>query len=82
MACHLPVVASAVGANIDIVEDGVSGFLVTNSDGWVSALSELLQSAKLRAAMGRAGRARVEEKYCLQETGPRLVELLCRVAEK
>jgi len=82
MACHLPVVASAVGANIDIVAEGVNGFLVKHSDEWITALSKLFESAELRAAFGLAGRKRVEEKYCLQKTGPRLIELLRLVAEK
>ncbi|RYF51618.1 MAG: glycosyltransferase [Cytophagaceae bacterium] len=82
MACYLPVVASPVGANVDIVDDGVNGFLVASANDWVTALSDLLQSSELRVAMGDAGRARVEEKYCLQRTGPLLVELLRRVAEK
>lgn len=82
MACHLPVVASAVGANIDIVDDGINGFLVNDSEEWVRALSRLLRSRDLRTVMGHAGRARVEERYCLQKTGPRLVELLRGVTEK
>jgi glycosyltransferase involved in cell wall biosynthesis len=81
MACSLPVVASAVGANIEIVEDGKNGYLVRSTDEWVVALRTLLESPGLRAEMGKAGRARVEENYCLQKTGPRLVELL-RVASK
>ena len=81
MACSLPVVASAVGANVEIVEDGKNGYLVRSTDEWVVALRTLLESPRLRAEMGKAGRARVEENYCLQKTGPRLVELL-RVASK
>jgi glycosyltransferase involved in cell wall biosynthesis len=81
MACSLPVVASAVGANVEIVEDGKNGYLVRSTDEWVVALRTLLESPGLRAEMGKAGRARVEENYCLQKTGPRLVELL-RVASK
>lgn len=82
MACNLPVVASAVGANVDIVEDGVSGFLVRRPDEWISVLNKLLHSSELRAMMGNAGRVRVEEKYCLQKTGPQLVDLIRLVAEK
>lgn len=82
MACSLPVVASAVGANVEIVEDGESGYLANSSDDWITALRTLLESSELRHAMGRAGRLRVEEKYCLQQTGPRLVELLLAASKK
>ena len=76
MACSLPVVASAVGANTDIVRDGIDGYLACNSDEWVMALSELLSNAALRVQMGRAGRLRVEQHYCLQQTAPRLIAML------
>lgn len=82
MACGLPVVASAVGANVEIVENEQNGFLASSADEWVVALGRLLASPELRRRMGRAGRARVEEKYCLQKTGPRLVELLRRASER
>jgi glycosyltransferase involved in cell wall biosynthesis len=82
MACGLPVVASAVGANVDIVAHGINGFLVNDSDEWVSALHRLLTSPRQRMEMGQAGRKRVEEHYCLQRTGPRLVELLRAASER
>ena len=41
MACGLPVVASPVGVNGEIVEHGVSGFLADTEAEWLAALSEL-----------------------------------------
>jgi glycosyltransferase involved in cell wall biosynthesis len=82
MACGLPVVASAVGANVDIVVHGGNGFLVNDADEWVAALHRLLTSPERRKEMGQAGRKRVEEQYCLQKTGPRLVELLRAASER
>ena len=76
MACGLPTVASNVGVNPEIVQDGMTGFLASTPDDWVSALASLLADGELRHTMGRAGRLRVEEKYCVQQTGPRLANLL------
>jgi len=76
MACGKPVVASPVGVNEKIVEDGVNGFLATTKDGWVSALSALRDDHDLRERMGSAGRKKVEANYCVQVTAPRLAELL------
>lgn len=76
MACGLPVVASNVGVNSEIVQPGKNGFLAGTSAEWVNTLSELLDSHDLRYAMGRAGRASVESTYCIQKTGPQLAELL------
>ncbi|RYH70068.1 MAG: glycosyltransferase [Alcaligenaceae bacterium] len=76
MACGLPTVASGVGANPEIVRDGVCGFLANTSSEWVATLSKLLENSSLRMQMGAAGRRRVEEEYCIQRTGPRMAELL------
>ena len=76
MACGLPVVASPVGVNQQLVTPGINGFLATTTAEWVTALTSLLADASLRRRLGQAGRARVEQAYCLQVTAPRLVEIL------
>lgn len=81
MACGLPVVASPIGVNTQIVDDGANGFLASTADEWVAALERLLTNAELCIRMGREGRQRVESKYCLQVTGPRMVELIKQSAK-
>lgn len=76
MACGLPVVASPVGVNRQIVEHGVNGFLADTPEAWATALRTLCQDPALRARMGAAGRRKVEQQYCLQVTAPRLVQIL------
>lgn len=76
MACRLPVVASPVGVNSEIVEPGVNGFLAGTTEAWAQALRMLMDDAGLRQRMGQAGRVKVEEKYSLQVMGPRLAELI------
>jgi len=82
MACGLPVVASPVGVNKDIVEHGVNGFLAETDKEWRSAIETLLSDAELRRRMGAAGRKKVEESYSLQVWGPRVAQMLRRVAEE
>jgi glycosyltransferase involved in cell wall biosynthesis len=81
MACGLPVVASPVGVNNQIVEHGVNGFLVRSDAEWVMALEQLFTQAHLRQRMGKAGRAKVEAQYCIQKTGPKMAELLKKAAK-
>jgi glycosyltransferase involved in cell wall biosynthesis len=80
MACGLPVVASPVGVNSEIVSNEVNGYLASTTDEWIRALVSLIADAELRFRMGAAGRKRVEEKYCLAITAPRFVELLKQCA--
>ena len=80
MACGLPVVASPVGANRDIVEHGVYGLLADSDAEWIDSIGRLLADAGARAEMGMAARKRVEDEYSLQAQGPRLLQVLSRAA--
>jgi len=82
MACGLPVVASPIGVNTKIVDEGVNGFLAGGPDDWVGKLGQLLGDAALRQTMGQAGCRRVEEEYCVQQVAPRLVDLLRSAGNK
>lgn len=76
MACGIPVVASRVGANSDIVENGSNGFLVTTPTQWFKAIIHLYRQPEVRRKMGARARRSVEEKYQLGITAPRLVDCL------
>ena len=75
MACGLPAVASPIGANLDVLIDGDTGFFASTSSDWVEKLDLLLCDAELRQRLGSTGRERVEAHYCLQKTAPILMSL-------
>jgi len=68
MACGLPVVASRVGGLPEAVADGETGLLVPPGDpsALATAVLELLRDPERAAAMGAAGRRRVEEHFTLE----------------
>jgi glycosyltransferase involved in cell wall biosynthesis len=82
MACGLPTVASAIGANCDAVIQGKTGFLAETPMDWVEKLALLLSDARLRERLGKVGRMRVETEYSLQKTAPRLVRILTEISEE
>jgi glycosyltransferase involved in cell wall biosynthesis len=82
MACGLPVVASPVGVNGQLVEHGVNGFLADTPQEWEQALRTLLKDADLRTRMGQAGRLKVEQHYCIQKTGPVMAKLLTEASNQ
>jgi len=65
MACETPVVASAVGGIVEVVEDGKTGVLVppARPDALAQALTRVLDNPELGRRMGRAGRTRVEARF-------------------
>lgn len=76
MACGLPVVASPVGVNKDIICHEWNGYLADGVDEWVVFLERLISDASLRSAMGRRGREIVEDVYCTRVQGKRIVEIM------
>jgi glycosyltransferase involved in cell wall biosynthesis len=64
-AAGVPVVATAVGGTPEVVEDGVSGYLVPSGDAETMAerLGEALDNADELPDMGRKGRLCVQEKF-------------------
>jgi glycosyltransferase involved in cell wall biosynthesis len=70
MAAGLPVVASPVGANCEVLQDGINGFLAGTDEDWTSRLRQLIDDAGLRERMGANGRAVVRKSYSAQRVWP------------
>jgi glycosyltransferase involved in cell wall biosynthesis len=66
MALGIPTVASAVGMNFKVIEDGVSGFLVKNDREWITTITRLIDDPALRARVGEASRLRILNKYSVK----------------
>jgi glycosyltransferase involved in cell wall biosynthesis len=76
MACGLPVVASPVGVNRQIVEEGKNGFLAATDDEWFEKLDKLVRHPELRLSLGEAGRAKVTAGYTLEHGFAKWQEVL------
>lgn len=66
MAAGLPVVATPLGVNQEIVVDEVTGFHARTPQEWREAIARLRGDLALRRAMGAAGRQRVQEHYSVE----------------
>lgn len=76
MACGLPVVASALPANIEIVEDGSEGYIVRNDKEWYHSLEKLIVDENLRRKFGQAGRKKIEDDYSYQIWGDKYLKMI------
>ena len=77
MRCGVPVVATRVGGNPEVVVDGVTGYLVPPGDvsSFASKTVELLRDKDLRRRMGEEARRRVERHFLLQDVASRYLEI-------
>lgn len=78
MQFTLPIISTFEGGIPDIVEDGVTGFLVQQQDSVALAdkLEILINNADLRSQMGVAGRTKYENKFTLSLFENNLVRTL------
>jgi len=81
MAAGKPVIASPVGANRQVVQHGVNGFLAETPEEWAEASRKLAADPFLRARMGVEARKTVEAGYATAVVVPRLAAILREAAE-
>jgi len=77
MRCGVPVVATRVGGNPEVVADGVTGYLVPPGDvpAFASRTVELLLDKDLRWRMGEEARRRVMRDFRMEDVASRYLAL-------
>jgi len=70
MACGLPVIATDVGGNRDVIRHGQTGLLVRPDDpmSLCAAIRLMVEDPVYRATLAAAGRRHVHERFSLSET--------------
>ena len=79
------VVASAVGAQPEIVVDNKTGFLIddySNVDRWASKLNSLLSDRELATTMGQLGRDRALAEFSERERNLKFLALYRRLQHR
>ena len=74
MAAGKPVVASPVGANCQIIDEGQTGFFATSVEDWEQAVLKLVRSRELRVQMGVAARKKARELYSIKAVSKQLAD--------
>ena len=77
MSAGLPVVASAVGGIVDVIEDGVDGCLVApdHGDEWLRAVYRLIVDPDYRARLGAAARRTIESRFTIDRMTDSYIDL-------
>ena len=84
MAARRPVVTTPAGDAGDVVEEGVSGYVVPFDDveAMAGRMVRLAESPELRTSFGAAGRRRVEKDHSYDGLADRLITVYEAIAER
>jgi len=66
MAAGIPTIATAIGANFRIIENGVNGFLVKTDEEWVQCIKKLVGDETLRKQIGQRGAKVVNDRFSVR----------------
>ncbi|SFT89491.1 Glycosyltransferase involved in cell wall bisynthesis [Lishizhenia tianjinensis] len=75
MALSKPCVASPVGANLSVIEEGVNGRFAKSEEEWFYALEELLSNEDLRIQLGKKAFETVREGYSVEANQEKYLKL-------
>jgi L-malate glycosyltransferase len=77
MALGIPTLATAIGANFRVIEDGVSGFLIPldEHEKWKDKIIQLANNIDLRRSIGEMARKKVVSQYSIQSNKDSYLEI-------
>lgn len=77
MACGLPVIASKIRGNVDMIDEGKGGYLVdvTSIKQYKNAISNLIKSSDKRVSMGKYNMNRVKD-YSIDNVKNKLIPII------
>lgn len=76
MSCRKPVIASPVGVNGSIVENGINGFLVKNHDEWFDAFEKLYLDKNLGEQMAKNNFQKILDTFNYEKNCQKYVDLI------
>lgn len=75
MSLGIPCIASAVGANSVIIQDGKNGLLCKSREDWLTNITRLIDDRELRKRLGDGGRETVVSNYSVASNSYNFVSL-------
>jgi L-malate glycosyltransferase len=82
MAAGVPTIATGIGANYRIIENGVNGFLVNTNEEWKVCLINLIADEALRKRIGVKGTEIVEARFSITSNKAIYLSILSKVLAK
>jgi glycosyltransferase involved in cell wall biosynthesis len=75
MALNKPALASPVGVNARIIDEGINGYLCDSEESWITKLELLITNEELRQTLGKNGRKTVDKSYSISSNAANFLSL-------
>lgn len=82
MAAGVPAVASPIGVNSEIIQDGTNGFLADSFDEWMQKISYLINDRVLANRLSLEAKKTVAAHYSTEVNAPKLIKVIKDVYKK
>ncbi|HBE42175.1 MAG TPA: glycosyl transferase family 1 [Bacteroidales bacterium] len=76
MACGIPVIASPVGVNKELIEHGINGFLASGEDEWKSSVLYFVNNPEQALIMGNCGYKKFITSYSLEANAKKYLDII------
>jgi glycosyltransferase involved in cell wall biosynthesis len=68
MGCGIPVIASPVGMNLEVVHPNINGFIATIEEEWKTTIEQYINDKDLQSLHGKNNSIFVEKHFSLNST--------------
>ncbi len=75
LSLGIPAIASPVGVNKAIIQEGVNGFIASNNQEWEDHLRKLIADTQLRKNLGKNGRNKIVAEFSIQSQKENFIKL-------
>ena len=76
MSLGIPVVASPVGVNKDIINHGCNGYIAETESNWFNCLDEIITNTNLRESMGKEASKTIKNNFSFDNNCEKLYEII------
>ncbi|MCB1024404.1 MAG: glycosyltransferase family 4 protein [Acidobacteria bacterium] len=78
MALGIPAICTDMGANRDVIDHGVNGFLASTEEQWLECFDKLIDDKELRRKMGVNARKTVVDSYSMTRSAKLFADVVCK----
>lgn len=82
MSCDLPIIASSVGENVNLIQPGINGFLVEDEDDWESYIVRMLENKELQRSLKANARKKASRSFDVKKNALLIAEQMKAVVSE